>query len=112
MSGTGTGNFAIGLKASQNKLRRGWILRILNYFNHSASREVNDRLIMEGLEQQGHGVSMPTLHADLRFLGEKGFVHIREPERPAGIAMVAWISARGTELHERIIDDPAIEFGS
>lgn len=103
--------YELTLKTETNRLRRGWILRILNYSQHHKSREMNDRLILSGLGEVGHQVSMPTLHADLSYLQEKGYVELREPDGAAFGMRVAAITAKGVDLYEGSIDDAGVDFG-
>lgn len=100
--------YRLGIAVAQNKLRRGWIIRILDYFNHQHSREVNDKVILDGLVGNGHRVPLATLHADLRYLEERGFVRLRE-----GIPglLIASITADGVLVHEKVISDPGIVVG-
>ena len=96
---------------SQNRLRRGWVLRILNYFNTRRSRQTNDKILQDALQQVGHGVVMSVLHADLRYLGERGYVEVEEPDDTPFAMMTAALTSKGVDLYEGTIDDPGIDFG-
>ena len=105
-----TDKFKLSLKADQNRRRRGWILRILNYFNNEKTRELNDKLISDGLEEAGHRVHIAVLHADLRYLEERGYVGLRQSEDLPIDMMVAWITAKGVDLYEGTIADAGVKF--
>lgn len=113
--GSPTDEFKVTLRVSQNRLRRGWILRILNYFQHQKeSQGVNDRVIQSGLQQNGHDVTMPTLLADLQYLKEKGYCRVIEQQNtPTFMVVSAAITAQGVDLYEGSIpEDPGIDFGN
>ena len=102
--------FKLKLNTEQNRRRRGWIIRILNYIQHSEGREMNDALLQKTLADPGHRVEMATLHADLRYLEEKGYVGLRKPEAAAFDMLVAWVTAKGVDLYEGAVDDAGIVF--
>ena len=104
-----TERFKTNLKAQQNRARRGWVLRILNYFNNEKSRDLNDKIIQDGLQEAGHGVPLPVLHADLRYLEERGYVHLTQAEMPFTM-MVARITSKGVDLYEGTVEDEGIDF--
>jgi hypothetical protein len=96
------------LEVMANKLRRGWVIRILGY--HSA--ELNDKLLQQALSEAGHHVSMATLHGDLEYLEEKGYVALERPELGLAVDMVTVsITAKGVDLREGSITDPGIDLG-
>lgn len=103
--------FDLPFKGNENRLRRGWILRMLNYFQHVKSRWVNDKLIQSGLQDVGHAVTMPTVHADFHYLAEKGYLEVREPEEAKFTALSAAITAKGIDLYDGTIEDPGVDFG-
>lgn len=103
--------FESDLKAGSNRLRRGWIIRILNYFNQDATKRVNDRLMLAALQEVGHDVKLPILHADLRYLAEKGYILAEDPEAASFAMFTAALTARGVDLYEGTISDPGVDFG-
>ena len=108
MSGEG---FGVIIKADEMKLCRGWVLRLLQYFQLKQTREINDRVLKGSLEQVGHQITMPVLHAQIRYLEEKGYVETREPTTPDFPMLVCWITAKGIDLHEGSIEDVGVKFG-
>jgi len=94
-------------EARENKKRRGWVLRILS--KHRAP--MNDSLLLDALNVAGHVVSMPTLHGDLEYLEEKGYV-VNEENGEFGFTLrVAKLTAKGRDILEESIADPGIDLG-
>ncbi len=93
------------LEATANKKRRGWILRIL--VKHS--KPMNDALIIHALDRAGHAISMPTLHGDLEYLREKGYVEDEETGEFGFELHTARLTAKGRDILEESITDPGID---
>ena len=91
------------------KRRRGWILRTLSYHLRQDARDVNDEVLKGALDSIGHSVPLPTLHADLEYLAEKGYVDLSRPKGVAALVpLVARITAAGIDLHEGSIQDVGV----
>ena len=93
----------------QRQLRRGWIIQILNFSNGPT----NDKLIQSALCRAGHEVTMPTLHADLEYLRDKGYIKMTEPadmELPFPM-LVADLTVKAIDLIEGSIEEIGIKFG-
>jgi hypothetical protein len=94
------------LVARENRKRRGWVLRTLD--KHRAP--MNDALILDALRIVGHAVTMPTLHGDLQYLAEKGYVRIENCTEFGFAVMVVRLTAAGTDLLEGKVD-PGVDLG-
>jgi len=103
------GSFEETIRADAMKFCRGWILRLLSKFQLQATRETNDQVLQGALQVVGHQVSMPVLHAQIRYLAEKGYVELKQPV-PDVPVVTCWITAKGMDLYEGSIEDVGVLF--
>jgi hypothetical protein len=104
--------FKLDLEVQDVRLRRGWILHVLNYFQLKQTREVSDQHIQAALRDGCKcPAEIPTIRADLRYLAERGYVEVTEPSDATFGMMSAYIRADGQDLLMGIKEDPGIDVG-
>lgn len=96
------------MKGRINRLVRGHILKVLEYF---VGQEISESQIIAGLQGFGDIVSIPSLRAQLIYLEQVGCVEVRRLNTEGLFEVwMTKLSAKGTQLLEcSIPDDPGID---
>jgi len=96
-------------RVDANKERRGWVLQILNMYA-AGQPDVTDEMLQDALHAVNISVELPTLHGDLHYLRDKGYLETEERHTNVFHLHIARITAKGIDLVENTIEDSGVTF--
>ena len=81
---------------------------ILSALIHEHPKAVDVHVVLRVLDDMEHTISAHELDHHLVYLQEKGYVELMNPKGKGYNIKMVKITAKGTDLHDRFIEDPGV----